>query len=91
MDKIGSIVNERFEKAKKEITQRVDAEIGKYRTELDNLMKDKDRQLQKEMDKYKQMLESEKNRANVKKKEIEDIYEKEKSKIQDQIKNYFKP
>ena len=43
------------------------------------------------MDKYNQMLEDEKNRANVKKKEIEDIYEKEKSKIQDQIKNYFKP
>jgi len=91
MGKIGSVVNERFEKAKKEITQRVDKEIRKYRTELDKLMKDKDRQLQKEMDKYNQMLEDEKNRANVKKKEIEDIYEKEKSKIQDQIKNYFKP
>lgn len=91
MDKIGTIVNERFVKIKKEITQRVDSEIGKYKTELDKTLNNKDKQIQNEMDKYNQMLDKEKNRTNEKKKEIEDIYEKEKSKIQDQIKDYFKP
>ena len=91
MNKIGTIVNERFEKAKKEITQRVDAEIEKYRADLDKLMIEKDKQFQNEKDKYQQMLKKEKNRADLKKKEIEDIYEKEKSKIEDQINNYFKP
>jgi uncharacterized protein (TIGR03545 family) len=91
MDKIGTIVNERFEKTKKEITQRVDDEIGKHRTELEKVMTEKENLLQSEMDKYKQMLDKEKNRADVKKKDIEDIYEKEKSKIEDKIKDFFKP
>jgi len=91
MNKIGAIVNERFEKAKKDITQRVDNEIGKYRAELDNLVEEKEKLLQSEITKYEQMLEKEKNRADVKKKEIEDIYEKEKSKIEDQIKDIFNP
>ena len=91
MNKIGTIVNERFEKAKKDITQRVDKEIGKYRSELNNLITDKEKLLQTEMNKYEQMLEKEKSRADVKKKEIEDIYEKEKSKIEDKVKDFFNP
>ena len=89
MNKMGSIVNERFEKAKKEITKRVDYEIDKYRAELDKLVTEKEKLLQTEMDKYEQMLEKEKNRADGKKNEIEDIYEKEKSKIEDKIKSFF--
>ncbi|MCK4559383.1 MAG: TIGR03545 family protein [Calditrichia bacterium] len=89
MNKMGSIVNERFEKAKKEITQRVDYEIDKYRAELDKLVTEKEKLLQTEMDKYERMLEKEKNRADGKKKEIEEIYEKEKSKIEDKIKSLF--
>jgi len=91
MNKMGSIVNERFEKAKKEITKRVDYEIDKYRAELDKLVTEKEKLLQTEMDKYERMLEKEKNRADGKKNEIEDIYEKEKSKIEDKIKDFFKP
>ncbi len=89
INKMGSIVNERFEKAKKEITQRVDYEIDKYRAELDKLVTEKEKLLQTEMDKYERMLEKEKNRADGKKKEIEEIYEKEKSKIEDKIKSLF--
>ena len=91
MNKMGAIVNERFEKAKNDIRQKVDNEIGKYRGELDQLIADKEKLLQTEMNKYEQMLEKEKNRADVKKKEVEDIYEKEKSKLEDKIKDIFNP
>jgi uncharacterized protein (TIGR03545 family) len=91
MDKIGSIMNERFEKAKMEIIQRVDSEIGKYRAALDDLVSEKEKFIQTEMNKCEQMLDKEQNRADTKKKEIEEIYEKEKSKIEDKIKDFFKP
>jgi len=91
MNKMGSIVNERFEKAKMEITQKVDKEIGKYRTELDNFVSEKEGLIQSEMNKYEQMLAKEKSRAESKEKEIKEVYEKEKSKIEDKIKDFFKP
>jgi uncharacterized protein (TIGR03545 family) len=91
MNKIGSIVNERFEKARTDITRRVDSEINKHRAELDNLVSEKNELIQAQIQKYEQMLIKEKDLANKKKKEIEEIYKKEKSKIEDQIKDFFKP
>jgi uncharacterized protein (TIGR03545 family) len=91
MDKIGSIVNKRFEKARADITRRVDSEVNKHRAELDNLVSEKNELIQEQIQKYEQMLAKEKNRADTKKKEIEEIYEKEKSKIEDKIKDFFKP
>ena len=91
MNRVGSIVNERFEKAKADITRRVDAEISIYRADLNKFVSQKEKLIQTEVDKYEQMLEKEKKRADTKKKEIEEIYEKEKSKIEDQIKDFFKP
>jgi uncharacterized protein (TIGR03545 family) len=91
MDKIGSIVNKRFEKARADITKRVDSEVNKHRAELDNLVSEKNELIQEQIQKYEQMLAKEKNRADTKKKEIEEIYEKEKSKIEDKIKDFFKP
>jgi uncharacterized protein (TIGR03545 family) len=91
MQRIGSIVNERFEKARGDITRRVDAEISSHRTELNNLVSDKKELIQSQIQKYEQLLVKEKKHADTKKKEIEEIYKKEKSKIEDQIKDYFKP
>jgi uncharacterized protein (TIGR03545 family) len=91
MNKMGTIVNERFEKAKNDITQQVDREIGKYRSELDNLVAGKEKILQSEINKYEQMIDKERKRTDSKKKDIEDIYKKEKSKIEDKIKDLFSP
>jgi uncharacterized protein (TIGR03545 family) len=91
MQRIGSIVNELFEKARGDITRRVDAEISSHRTELNNLVSDKKELIQSQIQKYEQLLVKEKKHADTKKKEIEEIYKKEKSKIEDQIKDYFKP
>jgi uncharacterized protein (TIGR03545 family) len=91
MNKVGSIVNERFEKAKADIKKRVDSEIGKYRADLDKIVSEKQNLLQNEINKYEQLLKKEKNRADTKKNEIEEIYKKEKSKLEDKIKDFFKP
>jgi len=91
MNKIGSIVNERFEKAKADIKRRVDSEISKYRADLNKIVSEKQNLLQNELNKYEKLLAVEKNRADEKKEEIEEIYEKEKSKLEDKIKDFFKP
>jgi uncharacterized protein (TIGR03545 family) len=91
INNIGSIVKERYQKARAEITSRVDTEVHKYRVELDNLVTEKEKLLQTEVNKYEQLVDNEKNQADSKKKEIEDIYKKEKSKIENKIKDFFKP
>ena len=91
MNKIGTIVNERFEKVKNDIRQGVDRAIGNQRAELDKIINEKGNLLDSEINKYEQMIDKEKKIADTKKKEIEDIYNKEKSNLQDQIMNIFKP
>ena len=91
MNKIGTIVNERFEKVKNDIRQGVDRAIGNQRAELDKIINEKGNLLDSEINKYEQMIDKEKKIADSKKKEIEDIYNKEKSNLQDQIMNIFKP
>jgi uncharacterized protein (TIGR03545 family) len=91
MNQIGSIVNQRFKSAREEITKRIDGEIKKYRTDLDELVRNNNQRLQSELNKFEQMLTKEKNMAEEKEKEIEEIYKKEKLKIEDKIKDFFKP
>jgi uncharacterized protein (TIGR03545 family) len=91
MNNIGSIVNKRYEKARAEITTRVDTEVNKYLAELDNLVTQKEKLLQTQVNKYEQLVNKQKNQADSKKQEIEDIYNKEKSDIENKIKDFFKP
>jgi uncharacterized protein (TIGR03545 family) len=91
VNQMGSILNERFKKAKDDITRRIDSEIKKHRENLNKTLSEKEKLLKTEIEKYEQMLAKETNRADSKKKEIEEIYEKEKSKIEDQIKDFFNP
>jgi uncharacterized protein (TIGR03545 family) len=89
-DKIGAMVNEEFDKAKKEIQRKIDAETGKYRDELNQLISGKENSLTGEVSDYENMLKQELARADSKKKEIEDIYNKEKKNLENKVKDLLK-
>ncbi len=88
--KMGAIVSDEFNKAKTEIRTRVDQEVDKYRKELNSLVSSKEAILNGEISKYEKMLDNEMNRADSKKKEIEDIYEKEKKNLENKLKDLIK-
>jgi uncharacterized protein (TIGR03545 family) len=89
-EKIGAIVSEEFNKVKTEIRTRVDKEVNKYREELNQLVSSKESGLNKEIVKYEEMLDTEMSRADSKKKEIENVYEKEKKNIENKVKDLLK-
>ncbi len=88
--RISALVDKEIEKVRKQITDRVEKETGKYRDDLNNLVKEKEQLLRAELKKYEDMVAAEQNRADVKKKEIESQYEKEKSGIEKKIKGLLK-
>ena len=90
VEKMGSIINEKVAKTKQEIKQRIDKEVGKYRQDLSKLIGDKEGLLSGELDGFKKLLDDDTSLADSKKKEIEKKYEKEKSKIEKQVRDLLK-
>ncbi len=88
--KMGAIVSDEFNKAKTEIRARVDQEVDKHKQELNLLVSSKESGLNSEIGKYEKMLDGELDRAESKKKEIENVYEKEKKNIENKVKDLLK-
>jgi uncharacterized protein (TIGR03545 family) len=88
--KMSAVVEERIAGAKQEIKDRIDNEVNKYRTDLNQLVSAQESLVIGEYKKYKSMLDNEKQQVDAKKKEIENKYEKEKSKIEDKVKDLLK-
>jgi uncharacterized protein (TIGR03545 family) len=88
--KIGAIVNQEFDKTKKEIQNKIDSEVNKYRQEFDQLRTGKEELLKGEISKYENLLKQELDRADEKKKEIDNIYNKEKKNLENKVKDLIK-
>ncbi|HEM48926.1 MAG TPA: TIGR03545 family protein, partial [Caldithrix sp.] len=79
-----------IEAARKKIEQRIDKEVGKYREQLDEVVKDKEAQLKAELDKYQEKVDQQRAKVDAKKKEIEDKIDSEKKKLEKKAKNKLK-
>jgi len=89
-DKIGTLVSDEFSKAKNEIRRKIDDEVGRYRDDLNQLISGKENSLTGEVSNYEKMLKQELDRAGSKKKEIEEIYNKEKKNLENKVKDLLK-
>jgi uncharacterized protein (TIGR03545 family) len=89
-NKIGAIVGEEVNKAKQEIKNKIDNEIGQHKAALDNLVTEKENLLKTEINKYEKLIDDQLNQVEAKKKEIEKKYAKEKSGIEKKIKDIIK-
>jgi hypothetical protein len=89
-NKIEAIVGEEVNKAKQEIKNKIDNEIGQHKAALDNLVTEKENLLKTEINKYEKLIDDQLNQVEAKKKEIEKKYAKEKSGIEKKIKDIIK-
>ncbi len=90
VDNLKKSINKEIEKTKKQISDRIDKEVNAKKAELEKLVKQYEDKLNTELDKYQAMLDKEKAKADKKKKEVEDRINKEKSKLQDKVKDKLK-
>ena len=89
-NKVGAIVDEEFNKVRADIQKKIDGEVIKYRTELDQCINSKQNLLSGEVAKYEDLLNQQMTHAEGKKKEIEAIYTKEKKNLENKVKDLIK-
>ncbi len=88
--KMGAIVGEEVNKAKQEIKNKIDNEVGQHKAALDNLVTEKENLLNAEINKYEKLIDDQLQQVEAKKKEIEKKYAKEKSGIEKKVKDLIK-
>ena len=87
MKNLRDAINKEVEKAKRQIRQRIDNEVAKYKNKVDKIVKDKEKQLLKEYKKYEDKYKNELKKIDKKKKEIE---KDQKKKLKNKLKDLFK-
>lgn len=85
-----SVLNKEIEQAKQKIKSQIDKQVNKYREQLNQVVKKNEDQLKSELKKYERMLNDKLKIADAKKKEIEGQIDKEKSKVEKELKNKLK-
>lgn len=92
-----SVVGKEVEKAKQQIRDRVDKEVGVYKSRAKELVETHETKLRAEIEKYekqleekKKLIEQKKEELEQEKKKIEDKLDKEKKKLEDEAKKKLK-
>ncbi len=80
------ILSEEVERAKIELKKRINKELNKYKQELDDLIAEREKDIQKEIDRISSKVDEQKKEIEQKRKELEDKIKREKKKIEDKVK-----
>ena len=89
-EKMKNIVGERVKQTRQEIEKKVNEQIAPYRQQLTELTEEKEKWLRAQVAGYEAMIDKETERAEAKKKEVEQAYAKEKSKLEKKVKDLLK-
>jgi len=88
--KMNSILSGEVAAAKEKLMAKIDAEVTKYKSQLNYLISEKEKMITAEIKKYEDMINEKKEMVDKKKKEIENKIEKEKGKQLKKVKDVLK-